>query len=393
MKFILLFLLCAVLRGSGQTVTTTQPSSTGGNGAADANKTAKFGTGGSLRAESLLSDTTLNVGGGTSGLLSGNPAATLTRTITGATAHGWADESTFSAGTSYDYNSYDAITQVNGRTSGSYTNHVAGFQSRLKLLNGTLVNYYGFSSLPEVAAGTASIGSLRQFYAGTPVIGSGSSITTSYGLQINDQKITGVTYGVGIAQDYNDNVNWLVGSTAIGYGSVPPSDAQLYVYPYAANMTAIRTANYSLTGSTAIPMVDLAGTWNTTGHAAGIKLNITNTASGSQSKLLQLQVGSADVYSIGKNGIPGFSGAAPTVASASTIAPVTQVAFISGTTTIATITAPEPVASKGGQITLIPTGLWATNTSGNIALGTTAVVSKALILTYDPTTAKWYPSY
>ena len=47
----------------------------------------------------------------------------------------------------------------------------------------------------------------------------------------------------------------------------------------------------------------------------------------------------------------------------------------------------------GGQITLIPTGLWSTGTSGNIAIATTGVVSKALILSYDATTAKWYPSY
>lgn len=83
---------------------------------------------------------------------------------------------------------------------------------------------------------------------------------------------------------------------------------------------------------------------------------------------------------------------APTIASATTIAPTTEISFVSGTTTISTITVP-PTLVGGGQITLIPTGLWATNTSGNIALASTAVVSKALILTYDSVTAKWYPSY
>ncbi|MGA9771454.1 MAG: hypothetical protein WBV94_20645 [Blastocatellia bacterium] len=87
------------------------------------------------------------------------------------------------------------------------------------------------------------------------------------------------------------------------------------------------------------------------------------------------------------------SAAAPTIASASTIAPTTPIVFISGTTTISTITAPSPLSSTGGSIILIPTGLWATNTGGNIALATTAVVSKALILSWDVTTGKWYPSY
>jgi len=85
--------------------------------------------------------------------------------------------------------------------------------------------------------------------------------------------------------------------------------------------------------------------------------------------------------------------AAPTIASASTIAPTKSISFVSGTTTISTITPPSPISTGGGQITLIPTGLWSTNTAGNIALATTGVVSKALILTYDATTAKWYPSY
>ena len=48
---------------------------------------------------------------------------------------------------------------------------------------------------------------------------------------------------------------------------------------------------------------------------------------------------------------------------------------------------------RSGKIVLIPTGLWSTTTSGNIALATTAVVSKALTLYYDSASAKWYPSY
>jgi len=83
---------------------------------------------------------------------------------------------------------------------------------------------------------------------------------------------------------------------------------------------------------------------------------------------------------------------APTIASAATIQPLTPIVFVSGTTTINTITVPAEFVG-GGQITIIPTGLWSTGTSGNIAIATTGVVSKALIMTYDATTAKWYPSY
>ena len=88
-----------------------------------------------------------------------------------------------------------------------------------------------------------------------------------------------------------------------------------------------------------------------------------------------------------------YTGGIATYASAATIAPIVPFAFVTGVVTIQTITAPAAVLAGSGQITLIPTGLWSTNTAGNIALATTAVVNKALILTFDSNTAKWYPSY
>ena len=92
-------------------------------------------------------------------------------------------------------------------------------------------------------------------------------------------------------------------------------------------------------------------------------------------------------------GVNSTGQVAPTIASAATIAPTKQITFISGTTAINTITAPTGIATTGGQVTLIPTGIFTTTTAGNIALTSVAVVSRALIMTYDATTAKWYPSY
>ena len=92
-------------------------------------------------------------------------------------------------------------------------------------------------------------------------------------------------------------------------------------------------------------------------------------------------------------GVSATGEVAPTIASAGTIAPTKQITFVSGTTAIVTITAPTGIATTGGQITLIPTGIFTTTAAGNIALASTAVVSRALIMTYDATTAKWYPSY
>lgn len=44
------------------------------------------------------------------------------------------------------------------------------------------------------------------------------------------------------------------------------------------------------------------------------------------------------------------------------------------------------------QITIIPDDVFTTTTTGNIASTTTAIGNKALTMTYDVTTSKWYPS-
>ena len=91
-------------------------------------------------------------------------------------------------------------------------------------------------------------------------------------------------------------------------------------------------------------------------------------------------------------GFEDLGASIPTLASAATITPTLKVCFVSGTTTINTIDKPADFVN-GGQITLIPKGLWSTGTSGNIALATTAVVNRALVLTFDVVTNKRYPSY
>jgi hypothetical protein len=95
----------------------------------------------------------------------------------------------------------------------------------------------------------------------------------------------------------------------------------------------------------------------------------------------------------GLAGLIATPSAAPTIASAGTVAPTKRITFISGTAAIATITPPAPIASTGGEITFIPTGIYTTTTAGNIGLASTAVVGKAMTFFYDVTSNKWYPSY
>ena len=104
-------------------------------------------------------------------------------------------------------------------------------------------------------------------------------------------------------------------------------------------------------------------------------------------------LGAATGTSLVLSSFSATNAAAPTIASATTIAPTTPIVFISGTTAVVTITAAAPISTGGGTITLLPTGIFTWTTAGNIALAGTAVVSKALTMTYDTTTTKWYPSY
>jgi hypothetical protein len=73
-----------------------------------------------------------------------------------------------------------------------------------------------------------------------------------------------------------------------------------------ANEGIIASTGHSLTGANAQNMVDLAGTWNTTGVPTAIKLNITNTASGVGSKLLDLQVGGSSKFNVDTDGYLTF---------------------------------------------------------------------------------------
>lgn len=79
-----------------------------------------------------------------------------------------------------------------------------------------------------------------------------------------------------------------------------------------------------------------------------------------------------------------------TVASASSITPTGTYFKVSGTTAINTITLPAGFA-PGMSITIEPLALGSTGTSGNILLGSTFVVGKQLILTWNG--SKFVPSY
>lgn len=60
---------------------------------------------------------------------------------------------------------------------------------------------------------------------------------------------------------------------------------------------------------------------------------------------------------------------------------------------IKNITVPPALLNVGGTIALIPDAAFTTDATGNVALASTAVISKTMWMTWDPVAAKWFPSY
>lgn len=87
----------------------------------------------------------------------------------------------------------------------------------------------------------------------------------------------------------------------------------LVTIPANANANAIAVTGYSLTAANAQHMLDLAGTWNTTGAPFGIRLSITNTASGSGARLINLLAGAAgasSMFSVDTSGVARINNSA-----------------------------------------------------------------------------------
>lgn len=142
---------------------------------------------------------------------------------------------------------------------------------------------------------------------------------------------------------------------------------------------------------------DYGSTWSQVGsslnwQSIGISSNgkfIAATANGSYTYISTMGNNNYGNLQINNGYLALTKGTA--VASATTITPTGGIFHVTGTTAIATINI--PYTGFNGQIIIIPDAIFSTTTAGNIALASTAVVNKALIMTYDATAVKWYPSY
>ncbi|MEO8129620.1 MAG: hypothetical protein ABJF23_17475 [Bryobacteraceae bacterium] len=132
---------------------------------------------------------------------------------------------------------------------------------------------------------------------------------------------------------------------------------------------------------------DVAGSTDLRGI---ISRNRTLTGSG----LISTVSGHTQTISVNTAVMPIYTlapGTGSALTAAATIGPANRTHHITGTSTVSTITASG--MTDGEILILIPDASFATNTSGNIALASTAVVNRALQFVWDATASKWYPSY
>ena len=89
--------------------------------------------------------------------------------------------------------------------------------------------------------------------------------------------------------------------------------------PTATNKVTINEVGLANSGSLAGTALGINQTWNTTGVPTALKVNVTNTASGSGSKLMDLQVGGGSVFNVTASGNVGIVTASPETTSGITI--------------------------------------------------------------------------
>jgi hypothetical protein len=257
---------------------------------------------------------------------------------------------------------YNALTaNISGSSNvaiGAYT-----LQSNTTGNNNTGI---GISTLSSVTKATYNIGVgaqvLSSLTAGTGNIGIGTSALTNLELFSFQSPATNLKSNYNTAIGYNAGKLWGTGSDST-FGYLTSATGGVFI-GYNTRASANDQKNETVIGANAIGLG-------------------SNTA----------VIGTTATVATRFYGVASIGQVAPTIASTSTISPTTSIVFVSGTAAISTITPPTLISTTGGQVTLIPTGIFTTTTSGNIALASTAVVSKAMIMTYDAGTGKWYPSY
>jgi len=206
--------------------------------------------------------------------------------------HGFVTADYFRRGGASAYAAFDAASVMAGF---SY-DHWAGFQDRpaFQAASGAnvMTNMYGYFTLPSIDTGTVT--NRYGSYVAAPVLSGGGVITNQYGYYVESLTAGGTNwafYSAGATPSYFGGAVTLNGGVTGRITQTVP-----------ANTGAYASTGYSLTGSNAQTLMDLAGTWNTSGAPRAFNIAITNTASAASSTLLRAAVNTVAQFSVDVTG-------------------------------------------------------------------------------------------
>lgn len=141
------------------------------------------------------------------------------------------------------------------------------FGARISHASGRATSAFGIKTILEVNDGT---------------------ITNTYGVYVDD-----VTKGTQTNQAYGIYVSDVNARNYFG---------QKTGFGIAAPVSYVDILGATLTGSDAFPTLNIAQTWNTSGNPTAFKMNVTKTASGSSSLLMDIQLGGVTQFNIDDDG-------------------------------------------------------------------------------------------
>jgi hypothetical protein len=184
---------------------------------------------------------------------------------------------------------------------------LTGSQNTGSGLAGNLIVSTGFSNTVGTATVTITIATpgVITWTAHGLVIGSPVVFTTTGALPTGITAgttyfaITSSTLGVNTFQIATSAANAAAGTAVATSGT--QSGVQTGTTSATVQSPLMTTTTFGpsgLTGSQTTPVLDIKQTWNTSGNATGLKLNVTNTASGASSLMMDLQVGGVSQFSV-----------------------------------------------------------------------------------------------
>ena len=163
--------------------------------------------------------------------------------------------------------------------------------------NNTGWGLYGSGTANNYLAGNLSVGTSGTT-ARLVVRGSGATSGSTAMLVEN----SGGTSMLMVREDGNVGIGTNAPTTRLDVSGTARVQGTTTITP-AANTSAITSTGYSVTGSDTTRMIDLSGTWNTTGNVTAINLDITNTASGVNSNLINCSInGTTNIFSVRRTG-------------------------------------------------------------------------------------------